>query len=122
MRAPTHKWDRAPVRVQEAPAPCHLRRHPGVNVRLRLQNKIIGIEAIGPFAVDAFNFGSAQARLNGTNHVQSDFILKCENVIEGTIETLGPQMPPGLRLYHLGGDTDTTTILAEASLQQVAHA
>src|SRR6266851_2538568 len=94
----------------------HLRRHPGIDVRLRLQDKVVSIEAVGPFALHALEFGAPQAGLDGADHVQGNLVLKRENVIERTIETLGPQMSPGLRLYHLSRDADTTAILTHASL------
>jgi hypothetical protein len=37
---------------------CHLNWHPGIDVGLSLQDKVVGIEAIGPLSFDALNFGS----------------------------------------------------------------
>ncbi len=46
----------------------HLRRHPGIDVGLSLQDEIIGVEAIRPLAFDALDFGPTQAWLNGPDH------------------------------------------------------
>ncbi len=37
---------------------AHLRRHAGIDIRLSLQDKIIGIEAIGPLAPHALDLGA----------------------------------------------------------------
>src|SRR6186997_104827 len=97
---------------------CHLSWHPGIDVGLSLQDKVIGIEAIRPLALDALNFGSTQARLDGANDVQSDLVLKRKNVIERTIEALGPQMASTSRLDHLGCDAYTIAVFTQASLEQ----
>ena len=52
----------------------HLRRHPGIDVWLSLQDKVIGIEAVGPLALYALDFGSPQAGLDGADYVQSNFV------------------------------------------------
>jgi len=49
--------------------------------------------------------------------LSDDLVLKRENVIERTVEALGPQMAPGLRLYHLRGDADTIAVLTQASFE-----
>ena len=102
---------------QKHQRPCDLRRHPRIDVGLSLQDKVIGIKAIGPLAFDALDFGPTQARLYRADHVQGDLVLKRENIVERAVKSLGPQMASSLRLYHLSGDTDTTAILTYASLE-----
>ena len=100
----------------------YLRRHSGINIRLRLQDEIVSVEAVRPLAFDSFNFGPAQVRLDRADHIQGNFVLQRKNVIERTIEALGPQMAATLRFNHLRGNADTAAVLPHASLQQVAHA
>src|SRR5260370_37189722 len=42
----------------------HALWHPGIDVGLRPQDKIIGVEVIRPLAADALDFGPTQARLD----------------------------------------------------------
>jgi len=35
---------------------CHLRRHPGIDVGLRLQDEVIGVEAVRPLAFERARF------------------------------------------------------------------
>src|SRR6185312_434664 len=100
----------------------HLRRHPGIDIGLSLQDEIIGIEAIRPLAPDALDFGAAQARLDRPNDIQSDLVLQRENIVELPVETLAPQMTARARLDHLRRDADTVCVFPKASLQQIAHA
>src|SRR5882724_5432216 len=69
---------------------CHLHRHPGIDIGLSLQDKVIGVEAIRPLAFDALDFGAAQARLDRADYVKGDLVLKRKYIIERTVETLGP--------------------------------
>src|SRR6266702_7909446 len=96
---------------------CYLRGHPGINVRLCLQDQVIGVEALRPLAFDALDFGPAKGRLVRADHVEGDLVLKRENVVQRTVETLRPQIACGLRLYHMRGDADPVAVLAQASLQ-----
>src|SRR4029079_4260473 len=43
------------------------RRHAGIDIRLRLQDQVIGVEVIGPLSLDALRFRLAQAGLDGTD-------------------------------------------------------
>ncbi len=42
--------------------------HAGIDVGLRAQHELIGIEAVGPLATDAVGLGPTQARLHRADH------------------------------------------------------
>src|SRR5260370_7916627 len=86
---------------------CHLRGHSGIDVGLSLQDKVIGVEAVRPLALDALDFGPAQARLDRADYVKGDLVLKRKNVIERTVQALGPQIASTLPLYHFPGAPHT---------------
>jgi hypothetical protein len=54
------------------------------------QDKVVGVKIVRPFALDTLYFRLAQARLDRTDYAQGDFVLKCENITERTVITLGP--------------------------------
>src|SRR6266568_3767236 len=75
--------------------------HRDVDERLSLQHKIIGIEAVGPFALDALDLSSPEARLDGADHAHCDLVLHRKDVVERPVIALGPEMIAGLRLDEL---------------------
>src|SRR6185437_7051355 len=79
------------------------RRHPRINVRLRLQDQIIGVEAVRPFALDALDLRESQARLDRANNGQCELVLKGENIVELTIVTLGPNVRSDCGVDELPG-------------------
>ena len=91
-------------------------------MRKGTQNKIIGVETVGPFTLDAFNLGIAQAWLDGADDTQGDVVLKCEDIFEPAIVTFGPQMSTSFGIDELGTDPHAVSCPADASLQHIAHA
>jgi hypothetical protein len=48
---------------------CHAIWHPGIDVGLGLEDKIIGVETVRPLTSDALDFGPPQARLDCAHYV-----------------------------------------------------
>jgi len=46
-----------------------------------LQNKVIRTKIVRPFALDPFDFGLSQARLDGAEYTQRDFVLKRKDIL-----------------------------------------
>ena len=61
-----------------------------IDMRKGAQNKIIGVETVGPFALDALDLGIAQAWLDGADDTQGDLVLKREDILEPAVVTFGP--------------------------------
>lgn len=99
----------------------HLLRHARIDIRLGSQDKVIGIETVGPFALDPIDFGASQARRDGANDRQCDCILKSEDVIGPVIIALGPNMRSGRRVDQLAGDAHAITYLANTAFEHVMH-
>ena len=86
-------------------------RHSCIRERRRAQHKVVGVEIIGPFALDALNFGLTQARLDRGNHTRRQFVLQREDVVERSVVTIGPDVAPGLRFDELAGDAHAVRLL-----------
>ena len=59
---------------------------------------------------------------DGHHDAASQFLLHLEDVFQHPVVLLGPQMIAGERVDQLGGDANAAGRLADAALQQVAHA
>jgi hypothetical protein len=49
----------------------------------------------------AFDLRVLQLRRDRANDARGDLLLQFEDVVEGALETLGPEMPPGRRIDQL---------------------
>ena len=78
--------------------------HPGIDVRLSLEDKIISVKTFRPLAFDALNFGSKQRGLDSTDNRQRDLILKGENIVYLAVIALRPYMRAGCGINELSGD------------------
>src|SRR5436190_11046498 len=70
-----------------------------VDVRNSAQNKVVGVEIVRPFTLDALDFRIAQTWLDCTYHAQRDFVLQRENVVESAVVALRPKMNAGFGLH-----------------------
>ena len=108
--------------LEQHQRPGHLRRHAGIDVLLRLQHEIVGVQAVRPLAPHALDLGAAQTGLDRADDVERDLVLQREHVVERAVEALAPQLVSALGIDHLRGDADAAAVLAHASLHQIAHA
>ena len=93
-----------------------------IGERQGAQHEVIGIEAVGPFALDPLDLDLAQAGLDRTDHAHRELVLQIENIVLHPVVALGPQMDAGLRLDELAGDANAVAELAHAAFEHVAHA
>src|SRR5438477_11680940 len=63
-----------------------------------------------------------QRRLDHAGDVDRHLILKIENVFQGAVETIGPEMGAGLGLDQLRGDAHPVPTLAHRAFEDVADA
>src|SRR5438105_2308839 len=88
----------------------------------RLQIMIIGVEAFGRLASRPLDFGLAQPRLYGAGDIARNLVLQFENVIEGAVEAVGPDVRAASRVDQLSSDAHAVAGLADAAFEHVAHA
>jgi hypothetical protein len=93
-----------------------------VTQRERAQIKVPGVEALGRFASGTFNLGLAEPWLDRPDNTAGDLVLQFENVVKGTIETVGPDMRASCRVDQLPGDAHAVAGFAQAAFEHVAHA
>src|SRR6185437_1351164 len=86
-------------------------RHTGIDVRLSLQDKIVGVQAIRPLAFDALDLGAPQTWLNRADDRQRDFILQSENIVEFAVIALNPHMRSRRGIDELCGMRSLSTDL-----------
>src|ERR1700757_559282 len=67
-------------------------RHGGISIGQGSQIKVIGVEAVGPFASSTFNLGLAERRLDYPGHADGHPVLKIEYIFERTVEAISPEM------------------------------
>ena len=79
---------------------------PEQDVWLGLQDKIIGIETVRALAFYTLDLGQPQARLDRTDDRQGYFVLKCEDIVGGAFEALGPDMSAIRSIDQLPRDAD----------------
>ena len=79
-------------------------RHRRIDVREGAEHEIIGIETVGPFALNALNLCLAQTRLDGGDHAHRELVLDREDVVEGAVIAIRPDVPAGFRINELSGD------------------
>src|ERR1700744_991702 len=81
-----------------------------------LENQVIRIEIIRPFALHPFDFGLSQARLDGAEHTQRDFVLKRKDVLQLPLVTLAPKMAGALGLDQLSTDPNPVARLSHGTI------
>lgn len=86
-------------------------RHEGVDVGQRAQKKIVGVETVGPLALDALDLGPAQIGLYCRHHADGDLVLRREHVGQLAVVAFGPQMAAVLGVDQLAGDAHATPTL-----------
>src|SRR5262249_10495767 len=99
----------------------HTFRH-GHVCRNSAQQQIVGVEVLRPLALDAINFGGAQARFYSPDDRERDLVLQGKDVVKRAVVALGPEMRTGVRLNELTGDTHAIAGLAHATFEHIADA
>ena len=84
--------------------------------------EIIGVEIFRAFLPGALDLRMLQARLDDADDALGDLILKLENVVQGAVEAVGPEMRARFRFDQLRGDAEPIARFAHAALQHVTHA
>ena len=69
-------------------------RHRRIDVRKGAEHKVIGVEVIRSLALGPFDLGLAEARLDGSDHADGEFVLKGENVVQRAFVAVGPECRP----------------------------
>lgn len=64
--------------------------------------------------------GQLDLQLGGEH--QRDLVLHGEDVVDGAVVALGPEMGTAGGIDQLGGDADAVAALANAALEDMAHA
>jgi len=77
-----------------------------MQMRQSAQIAVVGIQASCRFPPGAFDFGQFHLWGNRADHAGRDLILQFEDVIQGTFETLRPQVSAGTRINQLSRNAD----------------
>src|SRR5262249_55489783 len=85
---------------------------PRVSLRERTQVEIVRGNIACRSLDRSTDLSGLQCRLDHTRNADRDLILKLENVFERTVETVGPQMGSGHRVYQLPRDANPLARLA----------
>ncbi len=83
------------------------------------QDVLIGRHVVGPLALRPLVRGSLDAAGEGGNDRAGHFVLNGEDVLELAVIAFRPDVPVGLCVDQLHGDTDAIADLAHASLEHV---
>src|SRR5438477_11892491 len=86
----------------------------------RAQIEIVRSEVMRRTGSRTADFSGLQRRLDHAGDVDRHLILKIENVFQGAVETIGPEMGAGLGLDQLRGDARPVPTLAHRALQHIA--
>ena len=95
--------------------------HPPV-MRQRPHHQVPGIHAVGRLAPGAKTFRGVKLRLDGGDDCFGDLVLHREHVGEVAVVALRPDVAAGGDVVELGGDAHALARLAQAALEEVAHA
>ena len=98
-----------------------LPRHAPV-MRERAHQEIPGVHAVGRLALGAKILGGIELRLDRGDDRLRDLVLHREDVGELAVVTFGPEMAAGGDVVELRGDADAVAVLADAALDDIAHA
>ena len=98
-------------------SPAKLSRRPAgigvADVGNGAQKEVVGVKVLGPLPTRSFDLRSQQARFDDANHLLCDLILQIENVFQRAVESVRPQMRPGLGFDELTGDAQSAVRLAD---------
>src|SRR5215472_12339147 len=107
---------------QQAESLVIIFRRLGKSQHQRALRQIIDVPASLRLAAGPLDFRAAQYRSDRANHALGDPVLQIERVFKGAVEAFGPQMLAGRRLNQLTANADAVAGLAEAALDDIAHA
>src|SRR5712691_11526875 len=82
---------------------------------------IVGLQALGRFALSPRNFGSLELRRDRAYYAHRHAILQIENVFEGTIVSVCPDVITRRGINELPGDANAIARLSDAPLEYVTH-
>src|SRR5215831_21344370 len=89
--------------------------------RQRAQVKIVNTEVLRRLAAGPLDLGEAQPRFDRANDIRRHLVLQIENVVDRTVETVGPDMRAGGGVNQLASDAHAVAGLAHAALEHVTH-
>src|SRR6516165_8479470 len=92
-----------------------------MKTRRRLEIKIVGIEAFGWLAVSTIDLGLTKLRLDRARDAGRHLVLKLEDVVDGAVEAVGPDVRAGAGVDELARDPHPVAGLAHAAFEHVAH-
>src|SRR5215813_15621405 len=82
----------------------------------RAEVKVVGVEALRRLALHPFHLRVAQLGLDDAYDARGNLVLQVENVVQRTVDPIGPQMRAGRSFDQLTGYTYPPTCLTHASL------
>jgi len=111
---------KSPLQQRDALANC--RRGVLVRKRKGTQIQIVRVKVFDRLAGRPLDLGLAQLRLDRADHVTCHLVLQGEDIIERTVETVGPDMRSGCRVDQLTSDPHSVARLAHATFEHLTHA
>src|ERR1051326_3414322 len=96
--------ERALEQRQRLRGPVRNRR---IDQRNGTEDEIVGVEIVRALTLDALDLRLAQARLDGGDYAHRELVLEREDVVEGAVVALRPDVSPGFRLDDLTGNAHT---------------
>src|SRR5262245_35400857 len=90
--------------------------------RERAEEEIVGVNIVRRLAARALDLCTAKFWLDCAYDARGDAVLKIEDVTQGPVETIGPEMQASRSIEQLTGDAHALARPAHAALEQVAHA
>ena len=85
------------------------------------QVEVVGIQTFGRLAFGAGDFRPLELRRDRGDDACGDLVLQFEDVVEGTLETVGPKVRSCRGIDQLGRDAQPPGGLAHAALEHVSH-
>src|SRR6185369_4498512 len=83
---------------------------------------LIGCHVVGSLAFRAFLRGGLDAAGKRADDRSGHFVLDREDILELAVVAFGPDMPVGMRVDELHGDTDAIADLAHAAFEDIFDA
>ena len=93
-----------------------------MNLRDALQVVVIGIQICSRLASCALDLGLLHLGGDCAHHACRNLILQIENILNGAVEAVGPDMRSRRCVDELSGDAYAVRGLANAAFQHIAHA
>src|SRR6516164_2854380 len=84
--------------------------------------QIVGVEAIGRLADCAFDLGRPELGLDRTDDAARDLVLQFEDIVEGAVKAVGPDMRAARCVDELAGDAHAAAGFTYRTFEDVAHA